>query len=242
MLDGVFKVVHLLFVVGDIFVYLLVYLGVGVGLAVLQPDILHLRFYLVEAQPVRQRDKDVHCLRENLVSLALRHRTYCAQVVQTVCQFYENDSYVVVKGEQDSFEILCLHGFCHSLGGVIVKCLLLCLAMVVIHCGFYLGKAIYKRGYLLSVESAYILYGIFCILYNVVQQRGYNRFVAQSNLLYHYLCNSNRVEYVGLSGASSHPFVRLVCKLKCLYYTLILLLCCASLLRKHPQRFKFFVY
>ena len=84
------------------------YIGIGLGLLITQPDVLQFTFDAVQAQAVGQRDENEHGFREDLVTLVLRHVLYGAAIVQAVGQFNEDHTHVIVEGEEDALEILGL--------------------------------------------------------------------------------------------------------------------------------------
>ena len=87
----------------------------------------------------------------------LGHIFYRPAIVQTVSQLYKNYSYVIIECQKDALEILRLNAF------------LLGLVLIVEH-GFDLGKAIHKRGDLVSEKIPYVIDSVVGIFNHIMQQ------------------------------------------------------------------------
>ena len=72
-------------------------------------------------------DKEIHGFTQNLVLLVLGHGGYGADVVKSVGKFDQYHTYIVIEGQDYSFEVFCLKG-----------------SSVIVHCRFDLGQTVYQ--------------------------------------------------------------------------------------------------
>ena len=152
-------------------------------------------------------DEDEHGLGEDLVPLVLRHVFDGAAVVEAVGEFDENNPHIVIHGEEDALEILCLEAL---LGDIGAAGLLLRIKDVL-----NLGKAVHKGGNLVPESFPQVFHGIVGVFDDVVQKGGRDGLVAKSYLVHDYLGNGNGMYHVGLPTAPSHVPVSVICKLVC---------------------------
>ena len=148
-------------------------------------------------------DEYEHCLAEDLVSLVLRHELDCPDIMETVCKLDKHNANVVIEGEKDTLEVFCLHALLLGLVFVVKDSLDLC-------------KTFNERSDLIAEKASEVIYGIVCVFNHVMQKGCDDGFVSKANIAYNNLCNSNRVEDIWLSGASSDALMCFICKIKCL--------------------------
>ena len=130
-----------------------------------------------------ERNEYEHSLAEDLVSLVLRHEFDRPAVVKPVCEFDQNYSHVVVKSQEDTFEVLGLHT------------LLLCLVFIIEYC-LDLSKTFNQSSNLVAEQAAEVIDSIVCIFHYIMKQSSYYGLVSKSDITYYYLCDSDRVKYV----------------------------------------------
>ena len=189
---------HLL-VVGRRFLDLLVDGLVGLGVLILEAQVLELGLDGKQAQAVGQRGVDVECLAGYLVLLVGRHRGQGAHVVQAVGHLDEYHAYVGAHREQQLPEVL---GLRRGMGAE--------------DAARYLGEPLHNLGYLLAKLGLDVLDGVVGVLYHVVKQRGAYRGGPQPNLLAHNRGHGYGVHDVGLSRAATYALVGLFRKPECL--------------------------
>ena len=148
-----------------------------------------------------ERNEDEHCLTEDLVPLVLWHELDRTAVVQTVSKLDQDYTHIVIEREEDSLEILCLHAF-------------LCGLVFIVEHGLDLSKTFHDGCDLISEQAAQILYSVVGVFYHIVKEGGDDRLVSQSYVADHYLCDSNRMKYIWLAGASSDTLVSFIGKFK----------------------------
>ena len=119
-----------------------------------------------------QRYEDEHCLAEDFVAFVLGHELDGAAIMETVGELDKRYSYVVVEREENALEVLGLEGFCIDTARFA--------AVFVVEYGFDFGKAVYQRGDFLAEEVAKVVYCVFCIFHYIVEERSYDRFVAEA--------------------------------------------------------------
>ena len=156
-----------------------------------------------------------------------RHVLYGAAVVQAVRQLDEDHPHVVVQGEEDALEVLCLEAL---LGNVRPAGLLLRIQDVLDFC-----KAVHQRGNLVSEMLPDILYGIIRIFHHIVQKGGRYGLVAQADIVHHNLGHGDGMQHIRLSAAAPHVAVGVVGKVEGTLYHLHLLLIGTSLLGRCLQ-------
>ena len=120
---------------------------------ILETQVLKFRLDLVESKTVSQRSVYVECLTCNLVLLACLHALKRAHIVKAVSYLDQNDAYVIIHGEQQFLEVL-------SLG----RCL------VTEYAACNLGQAIDYLGYLGAEYVLYVISGVVCVLYHIMQK------------------------------------------------------------------------
>ena len=138
-----------------------------------------------------QRNEHIHSLTQDFIPLVLRHELNGPAVVQTVRKLDEHDSDIIIEGQQNALEILCLETLGLYVGHLG--------AVFIVEHGLDLRQAVHQGCHLVSEQGADIIHGIFRILHHVVEQGSSHGFVSETDFLYHYLCNLNGMENIRLT-------------------------------------------
>lgn len=125
---------------------------VGLRLGVFEREVLHLRFDVVQPQPVRQRSVDVECFRSDLLLFLADHRPHGLHVVQAVGQFDQDHADVVGDGDEHLAEIFRLN------------------AHVGVRDARYFGQSVDDPGNGRAVLPFDVFQGNVRVLHHVVQQ------------------------------------------------------------------------
>ena len=166
-----------------------------------------------------QGNEKEHSLGENLVPLVLRHEFYGSAVVQAVGKLDEHHPHIVVEGEKDSLEVLCLKAFSRD------SCTF---AVFVVQHGLDFGETVHQRSYLVTEQVAYVVHGVGSVLDHVVQQGRADGLASEADFRHDDFRHRNRVKYIGLSGTSAYILVGLIGKIERFLDRCELLRCAAS--------------
>ena len=89
--------------------YLLYQIVVGIRIEVLHTKVLELYLYLADTKSLCDRAVDILCLSGDTLLCFLGLILERTHIVQSVCQLYKDDSYILCHGEKHLAQILCLH-------------------------------------------------------------------------------------------------------------------------------------
>ena len=128
-----------------------------------------------------ERSVEVVGLAGNLHLLIRAHTVKCAHVMQTVGQFYEQCTDIIVQRVEHLFVVVNLARRC----GVVLFLLF--------------GDHIDQEGHITAETLLDILNGIWCILHHIVQEGRDDGVCTQTQLLGNNLGNRHRMHYIWLT-------------------------------------------
>ena len=174
---------------------------VGLGVLILEAQVLQLGLYLVQPQAVGQGGIDVERLARHLILFRGGERAQRAHVVQAVGHFYEYDAYVVVHRQEQLLEVFGLRR-----------------SLVAEDAPGDLRQPAHELGNLGAEDVPYVLHRVVRVLHHVVQQGGADGGGAQPDLRADDAPHGYGVQDVGLAAGALDAAVGLVGKVEGLGY------------------------
>ena len=166
---------------------------------ILETEVLQLAFDSVKSQSVSDGSIDIQRLSRNFVLLVLWLRPKCPHIVETVCNLDDDNTNVVVHGDEQFFEVLSLRRCVFSENAT-----------------RNFSESVHNLCDFLTEHIFDVLDGVVSVFHDIMEQCSANRRASESDFRAHNLRYSYRVHDIWFSRKPFNPFVSIFRKVESL--------------------------